>query len=166
MSTKFTAEHRFGASAERVAALLVDPEFHLGLELPDLSLPEVLAADVDGDRPHLQLRYEFVGSLDPIAQRLLGGRRLTWLQDLDLDRTTGKGSLRFAAEAEPKRLHGKSAFTIEPDADGTGAVRRLRGELTVAVFGVGGMAEGRIVPGLRRRLDIEAAELDRQLTDD
>lgn len=164
MSTRFTAEHRFGAPVHQVAALLVDPDFHRDLELPDLSLPEVLAADVDGDRHHLQLRYEFVGSLDPIAQRLLGGRRLTWLQDVDLDRSTGKGSLRFAAEAEPKKLHGKSAFTIE--ADGDGAVRRLQGELTVAVFGVGGMAEKRIVPGLRRRLDIEAAELDRQLTDD
>lgn len=164
MSTRFAAEHRFGAPADRVAALLVDPDFHRRLELPDLSPPEVVAADVDGDRAHLQLRYEFVGSLDPIAQRLLGGRRLTWLQDLDLDRTTGKGSLRFAAEAEPRKLHGKSEFTIE--ADGDGAVRRLRGELTVAVFGVGGMAEKRIVPGLRRRLDIEAAELDRQLTED
>lgn len=163
MSTRFTAEHRFGAPAERVAALLVDPDFHRALDLPDLSRPEVVVADDEGDRTHLQLRYEFVGRLDPIAQRLLGGRRLTWLQDLDLDRATGRGGLRFAAEAEPKRLHGKADFTIEADGDGA-CVRRLRGELTVAVFGVGGMAEGRIVPGLRRRLDIEAAELDRRLT--
>jgi Protein of unknown function (DUF2505) len=171
VSARFTAEHRFRAPADRVAALLVDPDFHRELELPDLSLPEVVVADVDDDRAHLQLRYEFVGSLDPIAQRLLGGRRLTWLQDLDLDRTTGKGRLRFAAEAEPKRLHGKADFTLAPDGDGDGddddgegSVRSLRGELTVAVFGVGGMAEKRIVPGLRRRLDIEAAELDRRLS--
>lgn len=165
MSTRFTAEHRFRAPADQVAALLVDPDFHSELELPDLSLPEIVAADVDGDRTHLQLRYEFVGSLDPIAQRLLGGRRLTWLQDLDLDRSTGKGRLRFAAEAEPKKLHGKADFTLTGDGD-DGAVRSLRGELTVAVFGVGGMAEKRIVPGLRRRLDIEAAELDRRLPGD
>lgn len=163
MSTKFRAEHRFRGPVDQVAALLTSAAFHRTLALPDLSLPEVVADDVDGDRAHLQLRYEFVGSLDPIAQRLLGGRRLTWLQDLDLDRSTGKGRLRFAAEAEPKRLHGKADFTLAADGSGPGSVRRLDGELTVAVFGVGGMAEGRIVPGLRRRLDIEAAELDDQL---
>ena len=164
MSTRFTAEHRFRAPADRVAELLVDPDFHRRLDLPDLSLPEVVAADADGDRAHLRLRYEFVGNLDPIAQRLLAGRRLTWLQDLDLDRATGKGTLRFAAEAEPKRLHGKADFTLAPDGDRGGSVRTLRGELTVAVFGVGGMAEKRIVPGLRRRLDIEATELDARLS--
>ncbi|HMG43635.1 MAG TPA: DUF2505 family protein [Acidimicrobiales bacterium] len=162
---RFTAEHRFGGPVDAVVALLTDPEFHRELQLPDLSLPEVVAADVDGDDAHLQLRYEFVGSLDPIASRLLGGRKLTWLQDLDLDRSTGKGRLRFAAEAEPKRLHGKADFTVAPvDGDAGASVRRLTGELKVGVFGVGSMAEGRIVPGLRRRLDIEATELDRRLT--
>lgn len=163
MSTRFRAEHHFRGPVDQVAALLTSADFHRTLALPDLSLPEVMADEVDGDRARLQLRYEFVGSLDPIAQRLLGGRRLTWLQDLDLDRSTGAGRLRFAAEAEPKRLHGKADFTLAPDGPGPGSVRRLDGELTVAVFGVGGMAEGRIVPGLRRRLDIEAAELDRRL---
>ena len=165
MTTRFTAEHRFAAPVDRVAALLVDPDFHRSLDLPDLSRPEVLADGGDGDRAHLQLRYEFVGSLDPIAQRILAGRRLTWLQDLDLDRASGRGTLRFAAEAEPKRLHGRADFTLAPagGGDGDGSVRTLQGELTVAVFGVGGMAEKRIVPGLRRRLDIEAAELDRRL---
>ena len=170
---RFRAEHRFGGPVDAVVALLTDPDFHRELQLPDVSPPEVMAADVDGDDAHLQLRYEFVGSLDSIVTRLLGGRKLTWLQDLDLDRTTGKGRLRFAAEADPKRVHGKADFTIEPvdgnggdggnGGSGTTSVRRLSGELKVDVFPVGGMAERRIVPGLQRRLDIEAAELDRRL---
>ena len=163
MSTKFRAEHRFRGPVDQVAALLTSPDFHLGLDLPDLSRPDVVASETSGDTAQLKLRYEFVGKLDPIAQRILAGRRLTWLQDIDLDRATGKGRLRFAAEAEPKRLHGRADFTLEPTDDGAGAIRRLQGELTVAVFGVGGMAENRIVPGLKSRLDIEAAELDRQL---
>lgn len=158
---RFRAEHAFGAPVDQVAALLTDPEFHRHLELPDLSLPEIVAATVDGDDAHLQLRYEFVGQLDPIAARLLGGNRLTWLQDLDLDRRQGRGRLRFAAEADPKRLFGKADFTLEPTP--SGSVRRLTGELKVNIFGVGGMAEGRILPGLQRRLDIEAAALDTQL---
>lgn len=161
---RFRAEHDFDAPVDRVAALLTDPEFHRHLELPDLSLPEIVASTVDGDTAHLQLRYEFVGQLDPIASRLLGGRRLTWLQDLDLDRATGAGRLKFAAEADPKRLHGRADFTLRPAAaDGGRSVRRLDGVLTVALSMVGSMAERRIVPGLQRRLDIEAAALDRQL---
>ena len=161
---RFHAEHDFGGSVDQVVTLLTDPEFHRHLALPDLSLPEIVASTVDGDAAHLKLRYEFVGSLDPIASRLLGGRRLTWLQDLDLDRATGSGQLRFAAEADPKRLHGRADFTIRAASGADGrSVRRLDGELVVAVGPIGGMAERRIVPGLRRRLDIEAAALDRQL---
>lgn len=161
---RFRAEHEFGGPVDAVTALLVDPAFHRGLELPDLSLLDVVESAADGDLARLRLRYEFVGKLDPIAARLVGGRRLTWLQDLDLDLASGAGRLRFALEAEPKKLHGKAEFTIQPLASDPGrSVRRLAGELIVSVFPIGGMAEGRLVPGLRRRLDIEAAELDRRL---
>jgi hypothetical protein len=161
---RFRAEHEFSGPADAVAALLTDPEFHRDLELPDLSLPEIVEAKVDGDAAHLRLRYEFVGRLDPIAARLVGGRRLTWLQDLDLDLTSGAGRLRFALEAEPKKLHARADFTIQPLGSDPGrSVRRLDGQLVVSVFPIGGMAEGRLVPGLQRRLDIEAAELDRRL---
>ena len=97
---RFHAEHRFRAPAEAVIGLLVDPAFHRQLELPDVSL---LDADgsTEGDRSHLTLRYEFVGSLDPIARRLLAGRDLTWRQALDIDRSTGAGRLSFQAEAIP-----------------------------------------------------------------
>jgi len=163
---RFHAEHPFDAPADRVAAKLLDPEFHRNLKLPDLSLPEIVSSTDDGEQGHLQLRYEFVGSLDPIASRLLSGRRLTWVQDLDFDRSSGRGTLRFAAEADPKRLHGRATFTLAAvDGDGDRSVRRLDGELIVAVRPIGGMAERRIVPGLQRRLDIEAAELDRQIRD-
>jgi Protein of unknown function (DUF2505) len=109
----------------------------------------------------LRLRYDFVGHLDPLARRLLGGRRLTWLQELRLDRATGGGRLTFAAEADPRRLHGRADVVTEPDDAGTR--RTLDGELVVDVPIVGGNAERRIVPGLLRRLDIEAAALDQRL---
>ena len=71
--------------------------------------------------------------------------------------------LRFEAERDPKRLHGGARFVLTTVADGT--VRRLDGELVVAVPGVGRMAERRIVPGLLRRLDIEAQALNVRLKD-
>jgi hypothetical protein len=78
-----------------------------------------------------------------------------------MDRSSGAGRLTFAAEADPKRLHGSADIVIEAVE---GASRRLvDGELTVAVLAVGGMAARRIIPGLLRRLDIEAQVLDQRL---
>jgi hypothetical protein len=156
---RFAAEHRFAAPVDAVIAGLTDPEFHRGLQLPDLKLLDV---DVQPNQSEtvLRLRYDFVGHLDPLARRLLGGRRLTWLQELHLD-GSGTGRLTFAAEADPRRLHGRADVAIEPDDGGTR--RRLGGDLFVDVPVVGRNAERRIVPGLLSRLEIEAAALDRHL---
>jgi hypothetical protein len=158
---RFHAEHRFNGSEQAVAALLADPAFYLGLALPDLSQPEVLEKRENGDNAMLRLRYEFVGSLDPIAHRLLGSSHLAWIQEVRVDRSAGSGALRFEAEKDPRRLHGAADFILT--AAGGATVRRLDGELVVAVPGIGRMAERRIVPGLLRRLDIEAQALDDQL---
>lgn len=141
-------------------ALLVDPAFHRALELPDLELLDVVRTG-SGDEAVVRLRYEFVGELDALARRLLGGRRLTWRQELRLDVASGTGRLSFAAEADPRRLHGEAEVTVR-SRDG-GCERTIEGELVVAIPLVGGMAERRIVPGLLRRLDIEAAAINEQL---
>lgn len=157
---RFRAQHRFAASADAVIALLVDPAFHRALELPDLELLDVVRTG-SGDEAVVRLRYEFVGELDALARRLLGGRRLTWRQELRLDVASGTGRLSFAAEADPRRLHGEAEVTVR-SRDG-GCERTIEGELVVAIPLVGGMAERRIVPGLLRRLDIEAAAINEQL---
>jgi hypothetical protein len=156
----FAAEHRFAAPVDAVIAGLTDPAFHRGLQLPDLKLLDV---DVPPNQSEtvLRLRYDFVGHLDPLARRLLGGRRLTWLQELRVDRASGAGRLTFAAEADPRRLHGRADVVIEADNGGTR--RTVDGELVVEAPIVGSNAERRIVPGLLRRLDIEAAALDQRL---
>ncbi len=77
---RFDTEHRFAAPVRAVADVLVDPAFHRGLQLPDLRLLDVVDHQDDGDDALLSLRYEYVGHLDPVVRRLLGDRRLTWLQ--------------------------------------------------------------------------------------
>lgn len=159
---RFRAEHTFRAEPQAVMGVLADPAFALALTLPDLGQPELLESTDDGDRALVRLRYEFTGSLDPMAQRLLGGGRLAWVQEARLDRSMGSGTLRFEAERDPRRLHGHADFAVE--RSGTGSVRRLDGELVVAIPGIGRMAERRIVPGLLRRLDIEAEAVDARLS--
>ena len=159
----FRAEHEFPGSPTAVAEILCDPAFHTRLDLPDLSRPEVVEHTVSGSERTLRLRYEFVGHLDPIARRLLAGRPLTWIQELQLDSATGRGRLSFAAEAEAKKLYGTATVTLaEVDAGRTR--RTVVGDLYVKVPIVGGTAERRIVPGLVARLDVEAAALTATLT--
>ena len=166
----FEVAHDFPAARARVVDLLSDPDFQTGLDLPDLSRPEVVDHEVDGTARVLRLRYEYVGQLDPVARKLLSGRRLTWIQELRLDTATFEGTLSFSAEADPGRLNGAASVVIDGDGsgarmDGGGArsQRRIAGDLHVRVPVVGGTAERRIVPGLVRRLDVEAAALTKAL---
>jgi Protein of unknown function (DUF2505) len=159
---RFHAEHSFAAPAAAVLGVLTDPAFYLGLTLPDLDQPELLGSTDDGDAAVIRLRYQFVGHLDPMARRLLGSGQLAWIQEVRVQRSTAAGTLGFEAEREPRRLHGAADFTLAPSAGGT--IRRLEGELVVAVPGVGGLAERRIVPGLLRRLDPEAEAVDAALS--
>jgi hypothetical protein len=161
---RFSAQHRFPGPPDVVAAILGDPAFYRTLRLPDLTLVGVdEERPSDGvDRVRVLVRYEFSGELDAVARRLLGGARPAWTQELRL--RGGGGAISFTADANPRLLHGRADFTLdelEPDTEAAprppGTLRRLEGQLTVAVPGIGGMAERRIVPGILRRLDVEAA---------
>jgi hypothetical protein len=163
---RFNAEHHFAGTVDALATLLLDPAFHTGLQLPDVSLPVVVDETRQGDEDVLRLRYEYTGQLDPIARRLLGNRKLTWLQEMRLDREIGTGRLSFHAEADPGRLHGTAVVRLEPEDGGAGSRRRIEGNLKVAVPVVGGTAERRIIEGLLRRLDVEAKALDQRLRAD
>jgi hypothetical protein len=155
---RFQAEHRFNGSPDQVAALLTDPGFYQNLVLPDVSNPQVLESSPGDRRSILRLRYRYTGNLDATARRLLGKQRLGWIQQMTVDHATDSGDLTFNAEADPKRLHGQAHFDLR--ADGSGCVRRLAGELVVAVPIIGSGAEHKIVPGVLRRLDIEARAIN------
>jgi hypothetical protein len=155
---RFQTEHRFNGSPDQVAAVLTDPRFYETLTLPDVSQPEVLESSGDGQRSMVRLRYEFVGNMDAMARRLVGTKRLAWIQQVEVEGAADSGDLSFNAEADPKRLHGSAHFELQA-AEGA-CVRRLSGELVVAVPLIGSRAERKIVPGVLRRLDIEAQSIN------
>jgi hypothetical protein len=121
----FEVEHDFPGPCARVADLLCDPAFHAQLDLPDLSRPEVVASSVDGTTRLLRLRYEYIGQLDPIARKIVGGRKLTWIQELRLDTATYTGALSFSAEEDAGRLNGAAQVAIVA-VDGDQHSRRAR----------------------------------------
>jgi Protein of unknown function (DUF2505) len=160
---RFEAEHEFSAACPDVAEVLCDPAFQTHLDLPDLSRPEVVESSVTGDTRLLKLRYEYIGQIDGIARKIVGSHKLTWIQELRLDTTTFTGTLSFSAEEDADRLNGEAKVAITDAGDGIRSVRRIAGDLHVKVPLVGGTAERRIVPGLVRRLDVEAEALEKEL---
>lgn len=159
----FEVEHEFPAPPAKVGDVLCDAAFHTQLDLPDLSRPEVVESSVDGTTRLLRLRYQYIGSLDPIARKILGGRKLTWIQELRLDTTTHTGTLSFSAEEDAGRLYGAAEVAIVAVDGDERSRRHIGGDLHVRVPLVGGTAERRIVPGLVRRLDVEATALSKAL---
>ena len=159
---RFNAEHHFAGTVDALATLLLDPAFHTGLQLPDVSLPVVVDETRQGDEDVLRLRYEYTGQLDSMARRVIGGRTITWVQELRLDRATGTGTLSFSADDDGGRVNGEASVTITA-TDGDGSHRRIAGDFHIRIPVVGGTAERKIVPGLVRRLDVEAAALSDRL---
>ncbi len=158
---RFRVDRRFAASRAAIVDLLADPSFYLGLDLPDLGRPEVLGTRIEGRRAVVRLRYTFEGSVDPAAVRLLGRDRLTWTQELEVDRDTAAGTFRFEADVDPRHLHGRGTFALE-DAGGP-TLLRFDGEFTVAVPGLGRLIERAVLPRLLHLLEVEAQAADRQL---
>ena len=151
----FGCEHDFAGTVERVASIMSDPGFQTQLDLPDLARPDVVAHEVDGTSHRLTLRYAYMGQLDPIAQRVVRGRKLTWVQDLRIDASSGTGTLGFSADGVGGRAEGSATVAIT--ATGEGSCRRVKsGDFRIKVPLVGGKAEQAIVPGIARRLDVEA----------
>lgn len=140
---------------------MVDPDTYLLLKLPDLSEPEILGRDSDARGTRLQLRYTFVGQLDPIVSRLIGNERLRWIQAIEIDPSARTGRLTFASEDSSRRLHGQALVVFA--AQDAGTERETDGDLVVAVPIIGPSAERSIVKGLLQRLDLEAQSICERL---
>ena len=158
----FETDHEFAAEPSAVADLFCDPTFQTALDLPDLSRPDVVTHTVDGSRRVLALRYAYTGQLDGIAQKIVGNRALTWVQELRFDTATGTGTISYSVDGDAGRLQGEGQ--VEITALGPGRSRRhIAGDLQVRIPIVGGRAEKAIVPGLVRRIGVEADALAAEL---
>jgi hypothetical protein len=159
----FEVEHEFPGSRAQVAEVLCDPAFQTQLDLPDLSKPEVVASSSEGTTRLLRLRYAYVGQVDGLARKIVGGRKLTWIQELRLDTESYTGTLSFSAEEDPGRVNGVAEVAIVAVDGDAASRRRIAGDLHIRIPLVGGTAERKVVPGLVRRLDVEAAALSKEL---
>jgi hypothetical protein len=162
---KLHASHIFSASAAAVCVGMADTEFYATLDLPDLERPELLVRTETGATTDVHLRFTYTGRLDPIARRIVGHDRVTWVQRLVVDAGARSCALTVAPEIGVVPVSCTGTFRMH-DADGGQCLRILDGELRVKVPVIGGRAERSLAPGIMRRLDLEAAALEAYLARD
>jgi len=155
---KFDLVHRFGAPLNTVEEAMVDPVFLEGTRLPDVAPPKVLERDESGDVVTLRVRYEYTGSLDTLARRVLRTGDVSWVQETTLDRTRHRTEFKVVPKVYPERFECGGTMQLHPEGEGTRRV--IAGELKIKVPIFGGRAEGLILPGLRSRMNREAELLD------
>jgi hypothetical protein len=158
---KLAARHRFAAPVSAVCEAMGDPEFYAGLRLPDVEPPELISRTGDGDRVDVRVRFRYTGKLDPIARRIVGRDHVTWVQNLEIDRSSQSCALQVVPEMGAVPVSCTGTFVLR-DEDG-GCVRTLDGDLRIRVPLIGSRAERSLAPGIMRRLDLEAVALDRYL---
>lgn len=160
--TELRSQHDFAAPVDAVIAAMSDPGYHAALELPDVAPPELLRHEVDGARTIVEVRFEFAGTLDPIARRVVGNDRIAWVQTITLDPIARRAELVIRPDVRNVKVTCRGTFTFLEHATDHSR-RNLVGELKVHVPLIGGRAEAAIAPGIRRRLDLEAEGLARRL---
>ena len=156
---RLSASHIFSAPAAAVCVGMADADFYASLDLPDLERPELLVRSEHGARVDIHLRFTYTGRLDPVARRIVGRDRVTWVQRLVVDAAARSCALLVEPEIGVVPVSCTGTFTMH-DADGDQCLRTLAGDLRVKVPVIGGRAERSLAPGITRRLDREAAALD------
>ena len=155
---KFRLEHRFDAPLDTVEVAMVDPVFLEATRLPDVGPPKVLSREEAGDTITLRVHYEYTGSLDALARRVLRTGDVAWVQETTLDRRSHRTTFTVTPEVYPDRFRCGGVMQL---ADVDGATERvIDGELKIKVPLFASRAEGLILPGLRSRMNREAELLD------
>jgi hypothetical protein len=159
----FVIEQAYGADPDAVAAAYTDPALYALIgDASALGRPEVLDATVEDDLVAVEVRYRFTGELNGAARRAVDPAKLTWVEHSTHDLARRHVDFRLVADHYADRFRASGQAVVAPGPTG-GAVRTVRGTLTVKAPLVGRAVEGAIVSGLRDHLRSEATAVDRFL---
>jgi hypothetical protein len=143
------------APLDEVEAAFVDPSFLEALAaLPKLGQPRLIEQVVDGDLVHQKVAYAFAGQLSSAVTAVVDPKRLTWVEDSTLDRTTHLTTFTILPDHYANRLKAHGEFALAEVGDGV-TERRATGELKVSFPLVGGKVERAIVSGLTEHAALE-----------
>lgn len=141
---------------------MVNPTFLESTRLPDVGPPEVLSREENGDIVTLRVSYQYTGSLDSLARRVLRSGDVSWVQETKLDRSTHRTTFTVMPKVHADRFQCGGAMQVTQAGEAT-TQRVIDGELKIKVPLFGNRAESLILPGLRSRMQREAELLDEWL---
>ncbi len=159
---KFAVRQDFTFPSDVVAEVFTDPALYPWFaKLPKVTVPEVLARDVEGDRVRLRIRYRFGGNLSSAARAVIDPAKLTWVDESVHDLGDHTVSFVLHPDHYGDRFHcrGRYEFVDTP----TGCTRRADIDLKVSFLIVGRAVEGAIASGLREHLDDEVGIVEAYL---
>jgi hypothetical protein len=157
---RFELIQRFDAAVEAVEAAYIDPEFLAEMgRLPNLGHPELLEQQDRGDQLWQRVRYAFVGDLSHTVKAVVDPKKLTWVEESTLDRTSHTTTFVIVPDNYGRMLEASGTFTLA--SEGNATIRRATGELVVHVPFVGQKVAAAIVSGLRRHAELEVEVVER-----
>lgn len=155
---EFSHTATYPADFETVISKNFSEEF-LGTltDMPDTATPKVTSHSDDGTTLVCETAWEHTGQLDPMAKALLGGKPLTWVTTVTIDRATKTGTIN-TLYMEGK-IPGTCEATVTYSEDGGSTTRDLKGEIKVKIMMAGPTVEKRLADAIEIRLKLEADAL-------
>lgn len=155
---QFSHNVTYPADFEKVITTNFSEEFYSTLtDLPETATPKVTSHSDDGTTLVCETFWEHTGQLDPMAKALLGGKPLTWVTTVTIDRASKTGTINTVY------MEGKIPGTCEAKVtyseDGGQTTRDLQGEVIVKIMMAGPTVEKRLVEAIEKRQELEANAL-------
>ena len=159
----FSNTHTYPASFEKVVETNYSKEFIEQLDtIEDVLVPELQEHSSEDTKISCKTSWQFSGKLDAIANALLMGKPLTWVQTIQIDKDTKTGTIEVVYMGGKIPSNCSATLTFTDNEDGT-CTRELKGSIFVKIMMAGPTIEKRLVEGLENRFASEADALDAYL---
>ena len=159
----FNSTHTYPKSFNEVVEANYSKDFLENLDsIEDVLVPKLLEHTSDDTKINCKSSWEFSGKLDTVANALLMGKPLTWVQTIEIDKIAKTGTIDVVY-LEGKIPSNCSADLTFVDNEDDTCTRELKGSIFVKIMMAGPMVEKKLVDGLEKRFISEAEALDEYL---
>lgn len=151
---RFELIHRFAVSPREYIEAVTAPGYDDFVALR-LSLRERREISRDDTAPVVRRTVRVIPERDlpPAIAKLTGGKTLAYDETIELDLRTGRGTWQVLPGLLQGRVTAGGSFVLDADDVSGGCVRTVEGDISVRIFGAGGMVEKFIVAQVRESYD-------------
>jgi hypothetical protein len=148
---KLSIEHTFALPPADYVDLYFDEPFSIELCAAVKLGRTLLRLDRTPERLVRHVRVEPIRDIPTPIAKVLAGRNFHYIEELEIDLRTFRGQWRVAPSLVPDKVEASGTLDFE---DAGGHVKRVvRGDVKVAVFGIGGLVERFVVGEVEKSYD-------------